>query len=466
MSDFRSRQLKKNEKQTRRRERRSGRPFGEGKKEDSMPERLRRIAAEQKAVSDWLPLDNAALIFPASENADMSSMFRVGALLNEPIDPVELQYAVNEVVPRFPGLCATLKGGFFRYYLEPSATPLVVQEESEFPMRPIPLDTRHHMVRVLYYGNAVDAEFFHVATDGNGGIVFLNTLIACYLRRKGVFVGEGANCLDTRDRPRPEELSDSYKKVYDGKTKKDKRETKAYHMHGKKLPATMLAVIQGVLNADELNAAAKSRNLTVGELLTAVLAYAVDAERAFYMRGKNHPIVVNIPVNLRKVFPSETLRNFVAIMPVRVECGSDFETIEKTVREQFAHMRSEQYLRGYVNYNVNVEKNKLFVALPLPLKNVGMKAVLKLYSDRVTTTTFSNLGRIAAPKEFEGHVLRYDFYLGPNRCQLTNLCAAAYNNNVVLSFSRYRQETGVEKYFFRKLSELGVSVTLESNCEL
>lgn len=63
-------------------------------------------------------------------------------------------------------------------------------------------------------------------------------------------------------------------------------------------------------------------------------------------------------------------------------------------------------------------------------------------------------------------MLRYDFYLGPNRCQLTNLCAAAYNNNVVLSFSRYRQETGVEKYFFRKLSELGVSVTLESNCEL
>lgn len=93
-----------------------------------MPERLRRIAAEQKAVSDWLPLDNAALIFPASENADMSSMFRVGALLNEPIDPVELQYAVNEVVPRFPGFAATLKGGFFRYYLEPSATPLVVQE--------------------------------------------------------------------------------------------------------------------------------------------------------------------------------------------------------------------------------------------------------------------------------------------------------------------------------------------------
>lgn len=228
----------------------------------------------------------------------------------------------------------------------------------------------------------------------------------------------------------------------------------------------MLAVIQGVLNADELNAAAKSRNLTVGELLTAVLAYAVDAERAFYMRGKKHPVVVNIPVNLRKVFPSETLRNFVAIMPVRIECGSDFEDIEKTVKEQFAHMRSEQYLRGYVNYNVNVEKNKLFVALPLPLKNIGMKAVLKLYSDRVTTTTFSNLGRIAAPKEFEGHVLRYDFYLGPNRCQLTNLCAAAYNNNVVLSFSRYRQETGIEKYFFRKLSELGVSVTLESNCEL
>lgn len=111
-------------------------------------------------------------------------------------------------------------------------------------------------------------------------------------------------------------------------------------------------------------------------------------------------------------------------MPVRIECGSDFEDIEKTVKEQFAHMRSEQYLRGYVNYNVNVEKNKLFVALPLPLKNIGMKAVLKLYSDRVTTTTFSNLGRIAAPKEFEGHVLRYDFYLGPNRCQLTNLCAA------------------------------------------
>ncbi|MEZ4627989.1 MAG: hypothetical protein R2912_07880 [Eubacteriales bacterium] len=49
-------------------------------------------------------------------------------------------------------------------------------------------------MRVRYYHNRIAVEFFHVLTDGTGGQVFLQTLVAEYLRLK-----YGANTSQRRE---------------------------------------------------------------------------------------------------------------------------------------------------------------------------------------------------------------------------------------------------------------------------
>ena len=52
----------------------------------------------------WFKLDNAAKLYPAVSTSRWSSTFRVSAELEEMVDPLLLQDAVNRVLPRFPAL--------------------------------------------------------------------------------------------------------------------------------------------------------------------------------------------------------------------------------------------------------------------------------------------------------------------------------------------------------------------------
>lgn len=427
---------------------------------------LHTLAKQQAPDADWLNLDNAALIFPAAETADLTNMFRVSALLTEPVDPVTLQKAVNLIVPRFPSLTSALKRGLFWYYLEPSNKPLVIEEQRDFPCQKITMDARNALIRITYYGHEIAVEIVHVATDGNGGITFLNSLLGCYFKLLGKEINDKTNCLNHLDKPKPEELADSYQQFCDNVKRKRAKDKKAYRLSGKKLPAGVLISVKGIMSSSQINSIAKERGLTVGQLVTACLIWAIEEDRKFYLKSKKLPVIIGVPTDIRKKYESRTLRNFVALMHVESDPTLDFDALCNSVKAQFTEQNTLDYLKAYVNFNVNIQRNKFFRLVPLPIKNLCMKIALKIFSDNVTTSTFSNLGRIAAPEEFKDKVVRYEFNLGPQPTVLTTVCGASYRDTLVLSFARVIEESGVEKHFFRKLSELGVDVAVESNYNL
>ena len=57
----------------------------------------------------WMPLDNAAKIYPAARSRKWSNVFRVSATLNDPIDRAVMQAALDVTVRRFPGLATRLR---------------------------------------------------------------------------------------------------------------------------------------------------------------------------------------------------------------------------------------------------------------------------------------------------------------------------------------------------------------------
>ena len=425
---------------------------------------LRSIAATQRQSGGFLNLDNAALIFPASETADLLNMFRLSVVLREPVDPIALQYAVNDIVPRFPTFVSAVKRGLFWFYLEPSSKPLVVEEQTKFPCRKIPLDTRHAMVRVTYFSHEISVEFFHVASDGNGGIVFLNSLVAAYLKRRGVEIRDKTNYLNHLDLPEPEEMADSFRRFCDlDAPDKREKDCRAYVVPGRRLPPSALILTKGTMSGSELNRAAKARGLTVTQLLVAALIYAVERDRDNRAIEAGRPVVVNVPANLRKLFPSATLRNFVSIMPIVSDGSDDFAAVCARVKAEFDAKNNEAYFRGLVNYNIRAERNPVLKFAPLPLKMLALRLALKMKSDAVTSTLLSNLGRVEAPAEFAGYVARYEFSLSAQSYSVVAAACATYNDRAVITFSRTIEESVIEKLFFRKLAEEGIAVAVETN---
>ena len=75
---------------------------------------------------------------------------------------------------------------------------------------------------------------------------------------------------------------------------------KAYNLKGDRYPEERLKVIEGVLPVDKVLTLSKSYNTTVTIYLVSVLIKSIASNMS--RREKRKPIVITVPVNLRKYF--------------------------------------------------------------------------------------------------------------------------------------------------------------------
>ena len=64
----------------------------------------------------WRRLDNTAKLFAAVSGEDLSSVFRISAVLKEKVDPELLQRALVRTLPEFENFREKLRKGFFWFY--------------------------------------------------------------------------------------------------------------------------------------------------------------------------------------------------------------------------------------------------------------------------------------------------------------------------------------------------------------
>ena len=83
----------------------------------------------------WLRLDNAAKLYPAIIDRELTFVFRISVELKERIKAKQLLEAVYTLEERFPYYKVKLKIGFFWYYLEQDARPIRVVADDGLPCR-------------------------------------------------------------------------------------------------------------------------------------------------------------------------------------------------------------------------------------------------------------------------------------------------------------------------------------------
>lgn len=417
----------------------------------------------------WMRLDNAAKIFPAAKRRNWNNFFRISATLTEPVDTAVLASALDVTARRFPSIAVRLRRGVFWYYLEEIPKTPSIQPEKSCPLAHAPFhEVRQCAFRVLVYKNRVAVEFFHSLTDGTGALVFVKTLLAEYLSEKyGLSVPAEKGVLGRLEEPSPEELEDSFAR-YAGDVTASRAESTAYHLSGTPERDGYKNLVTMMIPAEKLRACAKEHGVSVTELLCAAMMQAIGELQAEKVPNVRHrkPVKVLIPVNLRNLFPSRSLRNFASyitpeIDPRMGDCS--FSELCSLVHHKMGLENNRRTMRAKFAANVASERSPILRVMPLFIKNIAMKAVFDAVGECKSCLCLSNLGRVELPEVMVPYVQRMDFIIGVQARAPHDCGVVTWGDTVYINCIRSIQEPELEYRFYRVLHRLGLPVKVESN---
>ena len=543
------------------------------------------------SIPATLRLDNAANIYPASMSKHYSSLYRMKVSLTDPIDISILQEALLSVSERIPTFRCTLKAGAFWWYLKRiNATPSIL------PLTPLRHPDFKEQKGLLYRVSAEDAsiylDVFHALADGNGALCFLLTLTGEYIRLKyGASIRYNRLVLDPKLRPAYFEVEDSFKTVFSGRHGQLEQNVDAYHIRGHALPHAAVRDLRAVIQMDQIQAVCKRFACTVTELLTAAMLWALQEEHrndpsekkrsvlkvsvpvnlrplydsrtvrnfssyvnlgvdikdgylsfeqlvsavkaqkahdlqreqleqnvdAYHIRGhalphaavrdlraviqmeqiqtvcrrftctvtelltaamlwalqeeyRNDPsekkrsvLKVSVPVNLRPLYDSRTVRNFSSYVNLGVDIKDgylSFEQLVSAVKAQKAHDLQKEHLEPKIAANVELEEMFIVRMLPLALKHPIIDIINLLHGDRFCSQTLSNMGLVQLPEAMTPYVKDLDFILGRQRGNSGAFSCVGYNGKLYLHMTRKTERNAFEQAFLGKLSSLGIGFQL------
>jgi NRPS condensation-like uncharacterized protein len=417
----------------------------------------------------WLKLDNAAKIYPAARNRHWSNIFRLSATLCDDVDTDVLRTALGVTVRRFPSIAARLSFGAFWYYLEELTAPPEIVDEFGHPAKNMKYaEIRKCAIRVLVFGKRIAVEFFHSITDGTGGMIFLKSLLAEYAERKyGEKIPAECGIIDRRGEVEDAELEDSFLK-HAGTAPLSRKESTAYFLDGTKESDGFIHALTFIADTSEIRKLAKSYGVTVTTFMCAALMRAVcdiQNERVA-SRKKMKPVKILLPVNLRNIFPSRTMRNFALYITPEITPAMgeySFEEICRAVYHQMGFELTANRMRARITTNVNDEKSLFIKLTPLFLKNAIMKSIFNAIGETTSCLTLSNLGRVELPDELARHIERFDFTLNvPNKTH-HNSSMISFGDKTYISFVRNVKEPYLEAAFHKVLRDMGLKMKVESN---
>ncbi len=420
----------------------------------------------RKNTFEWFRLDNAAKIFPGQNSSSWSNVFRFGAVLKEEVDPEILLVALKRTLKRIPSFNVRIRNGFFWHYFEKNPKEPIVSPDVKNPCYRINFkENNGYLFRTYYHGTRICIDFYHALCDGYGAVIFLSTLVAEYLRLTGKEISCNSFVLDVNDKPREEELEDAYSRYASSKVKYDRKDKWMYHARGTKAEKHCSNFIIGEMSFKELHTVAKGYGVTVTEFLAAMLI-DIHYRKQKAENKKQREICAQIPVNLRKAFPSETLRNFVLCLRVKIDPNLGeytFEEILRSVSLQLRLANDPKLINSLMTQNMKIERNPVAKYIPLAIKDLGVGIGFVITGEQTTTTLLSNVGSVKLPDEMYQYIEKYVFFTGAGKLNGARCAALSIGDRFVFSFSNCYEESDIEREFFTRLVKMGVHVKIESN---
>ncbi len=408
----------------------------------------------------WFPLDDAAKIYPLSMEHGRMMVFRMSVYLKAPIVPELLQVALDFTIRRFPSFATTLKKGFFWHYLDTSKRRYIVQEEDSLPCQPLKVSISGSTAfRILYFGNRISAEFFHVLTDGTGALTFLKVLTAEYLRLCGVEFTPDDSLWDINATPSTEEFENAFANVPHSKTASGFVDKPAVQMNGKLSAVLPCRLLHYKMELSQLKAAAAKYGVTVSTYMLALMFLSARAATDD-LYGETS---IQVPVNMRKFYPTKTVRNFSMYCGVRLKISEikDIYSIIGPISDQLREKTTKEVMSQMLtatNRMVNMIK-----LIPLVIKQPVAKMIYGFLGDKIFTTTLSNLGMVALPAPLMEHIDSMDFAIGPEISNRVSCTLVTVGNTTTFTMTKMTVDPSFEEKMLDLLTADGITPTVEGS---
>lgn len=410
---------------------------------------------EQKRAY-WRSLDNAAKLFSAASSPKDTRVFRFYCELKEEVKEEILQEALNQTIQKYPVFLSVMRKGIFWHYLEKSELRPVVREEYKEPCSSLYVrDKKTLLFEVTYYEKRINFEVFHALTDGTGATEFLRELVKNYLyliHEEDLEPVELSNqYLTVKDQE-----DDSFSRYYDPDfPRKKKKKIRAVQIKKGGKGYEELQINEASMSVKELLGIAREKKVSMSVLLTAAFICAIHEEMSRMQEKK--PVILMVPVNLRKIFPSDSMLNFFGYIEPGYQFGGgkdSFEDVLEAVKLYFQENLSKEHMAGRMNELIAIEKHKILKWAPLELKNRCIRAGAKMAEQEVTAV-LSNMSVVKMPEDYAQYIEKFGVYTSTNR---TELCICSFQDTLSLGFTSRYDSTNIQRNFYRILKELGASV--------
>lgn len=402
----------------------------------------------------WLKVDTAAIMFSSLSSKKWGRTFRYSAYFRSDIDPELLKKAASDLMPYYPAIYAYLKKGFFWNYLALCDKLPEIREENESGM--LPIVRRNDGTpdfRLTYKGRRINIECSHSLGDGKGIIVYFKALLTRY---NELYHGASGDYKTKEDAAINinNAFSDYYEK--DGEKAKDSP-VKAFHFP-ESYEENYLKLMFIEMSTSEVKELAHKEKMTVTEYLTAVLMLGIIKSQKTPV---NEPITVAVPVNLRRFFPTMSVRNFTVQTFITFDPSGRTdvtlkEILEATRGQLKAQIRKEELQKTINKYGALVN-NPVIKVVPNFIKQPVMRKMQKKTHAGVSTI-FTNYGACTLPESLKNDVEKLQFVNGDTRSYgLAVTCSCiGFDDILSLCFSRANRDTVWYDACIKILNEQGI----------
>ena len=413
----------------------------------------------------WYELDAFAKTYSSIISEGRTTCFRLSALFTENIDIKILKEVSNFLEKKYPFYNSELKKGIFWNYLQQKKTHFMIRKEVTYRCTDIRKD---NPLRIIYFNNKISIEIAHFLTDGKGALLFFQDLIEKYLEEKYFCektnfqkIEEILESSGETEKIKKNEYVDLYEK-YLKKVSKETTIKSAFHLPIKILEKGQYHVTTGEISINDLKAESKKYGTTIGKYLLAVY-FKILLDR--YSQAKN-PIVIGVPVDLRKIFEETTYRNFFINITPSVDASLGAYSLSEIITyldNYFALKITKKEFYKSIYKAMNPIGNMIIKSVPYLIKRLFFPFIFDYYGERGYTTGFSNLGIFKIDKKYEKFLKGLRFLPPPSkRCKI-KMGVISDNQKIYVNFGNLTANYDIERDFFIYLRKRGIKSKIITN---
>jgi NRPS condensation-like uncharacterized protein len=219
---------------------------------------------------------------------------------------------------------------------------------------------------------------------------------------------------------------------------------------------------------NELAAKSKQHNVSITVYLVSVYLYSLqniyNRLSAFAKKRSRKIFRIQVPMNLRRMYTSKTMRNFSLFVTPEIDLRLGTYTFEEIIKTVYHLMQLEtdkKLINKIITRNVGAERNLWLKNTPLFIKSLILYFTYKAAGTSLYSGVITNLGKVTFTPAIDALIDYFVFIPPPpNKTLKVNCGVWGFDNKLIMSFGNITESNEVEREFFTLLTSQGIPVKI------